>query len=429
MHILFLHDAFPAQFGRLGLELVDRYGWRCSYLVRNFTRCPEPSPAMLERLDIHRYNVPGGAEPDGPPPWPQLYGLYVDQCLAVRDALRSMPDIRPDLIVANGGRGAPTLFVPEAMDAPIVTYCEYYFARSHRDLSYRLDLPPAEPAAFFPRVINAPTLVSLSAAKAGYSATNWQRASFPKRYQPKIEVHFDGVDDQLYAPGPRPTSIVGRSVPDGTKVVTYVARGLESVRAFDLFLAVADRIARARSDVLFVVAGDERAYYGWDSFHAGGIPFKDWAMARVGADPSRFVFLGHVPPGTLADVLRRSDLHLYLTVPFVASWSLFNALSTGLVVLGSDVGPVVEVIEPGVNGLVEPLFDVDRMAETALKVLHDPAEFAPLGHAGRRTIEASYSLDAAIPRLKDFFERTAGWGVTLDSGDQAAGWDQRVSHS
>lgn len=408
MHVLFLHDAFPAQFGRLGLELVEWYGWRCSYLIRNLSRCPEPSPAMLERLEIHRYAVPPGPDGDAMPPWPRIYGRFVEQCRAVLGAIRSIPDLRPDLVVANGGRGAPTLFVPDALDCPIVTYCEYYFARSHRDLSYRLDLPPAEPAPFFPRVINAPTLVSLASAKAGYSATHFQRESFPERFRPKIEVHFDGADDRLYAPGPRPTEIAGRSVPGGTKVVTYVARGLESVRGFDLFLAVARRIMRERPDVLFVVAGDERAYYGWDHFHAGGVPFKDWALQATGVDPSRIVFLGQVPPETLAEVLRRSDLHLYLSVPFVASWSLFNALSTGLVVLGADVEPVREVIEPGVNGLLAPLFDSDAMAEQALRVLDNPAEFAPLGAAGRRTIEERYGIDASVPPLKDFFERMTG---------------------
>ena len=408
MHVLFLHDAFPAQFGRVGLELADRYGWRCSYLVRHFSTCPEPSPAMLQRLEIHRYALPPGPDGDSMPPWPRIYGRYVELCRAVLGAIRAIPGLRPDLVVANGGRGAPTLFVPDALGCPIVTYCEYYFARSHRDLSYRLDLPPAEPAPFFPRVINAPTLASLLSAKAGYSATHFQRDSFPKRFRPRIEVHFDGVDDRLYAPGPRPREIAGRSVPAGTKVVTYVARGLESVRGFDLFLAVAARIIRERSDVLFVVAGDDGAYYGWDHFHAGGTPFKDWAIRKTGVDPSRVVFLGHVPPEVLAGVLRRSDLHLYLSVPFVASWSLFNALSTGLVVLGADVEPVREVIEPGVTGLLSPLFDVDAMADRALRVLGDPAGYAPLGEAARRRVEERYGIDAAVPPLKDFFERTAG---------------------
>lgn len=410
MHILFLHDAFPAQFGRVGLELHQRHGWRCSYLIQNFSSCPLPTAEMLRTLEIHRYAVPPSVDgnDEGGVPWPRSYGRFVEQCEAVHDAIRQIPDLKPDLVVANGGRGAPTLFVPEAIDAKIITYCEYYFARERRDLTYRIDLPPAEPAPFFPRVINATTLASLVHSVAGYSATAWQRDSFPERHRHKIEVHFDGVDAELYKPGARTSTIAGLTISDDLKIVTFVARGLESMRGFDIFVKVANRIARERPDVLFVVAGGDHAYYGWDSFHTGpGATFREWTLNRERPDLSRFIFLGQVAPEVLADVLRRSDLHLYLTVPFVMSWSLFNALSTGLVVLGSDIDPVREVISPGETGLIEPLFDVDRLAETALKVLADPAEYAPLGRAARRLIEEKYSIDAAIPPLKRFFERVA----------------------
>jgi glycosyltransferase involved in cell wall biosynthesis len=359
--------------------------------------------------------VSGETGPE-PPPWPQIYGRYVLQCRAILEALRARPELRPDLAVANGGRGAPTLFLAEVLDCPIVTYCEYYFAQRASDLTYRLDLPPADPAPYFPRVINAPTLASLATSHAGLSPTRWQRDTFPARFRSKIDVHFDGVDERLYAPASsnqaRLTSIAGRSVPPETEVVTFVARGLESLRGFDLFLATADRIARARNDVLFVVAGDDHAYYGWDIIHTGGQPFKDWALAKVGCDPSRFVFLGQVPPETLAEVLRRSDLHLYLSAPFVVSWSLFNALSTGLVVLAGDTDPVREIIEPGVTGLVAPLFDVDSLADKALGVLSRPAEYAPLGEAARRMIEHRYGIEASIPPLKQFFEKQQGAAVS-----------------
>ncbi len=407
MHILFIHDAFPAQFGRVGLELTERYGWQCSYLVRSFTRCPEPSQKMLDSLTIQRYTF--GTRPFGSDqtPWPQLYGEYVEQCAAVLNAAREWPDLRPDLIVANGGRGAPTLYLAEHFDCPIVTYCEYYFARSHRDLTYRIDLPPAEPAPFFPRVINAPTLASLTTSHAGCAPTHWQKQSFPERFHHKIEVHFDGVDEQLYAPGQRVSEIAGRTISPETKVVTFVARGMESMRGFDLFIAAASRIAQERSDVLFVVAGDEKAYYGWDSFHAQGKTFQEWTMSRIPCDPSRFLFLGHVSPETLADVLRRSDLHLYLSVPFVTSWSLFNAMSTGAVVLASDIAPVREIVKHEQNGLLCPLFDTDQMANLALDVLATPAKYAPLGRAARDTILSKYSLDACMPNLKDYYERVA----------------------
>src|SRR5262249_56291638 len=109
-----------------------------------------------------------------------------------------------------------------------------------------------------------------------------------------------------------------------------------------------------------------------------------WVLARGDYDLTRFVFLRHLEPELLADLLGLSDLHLYLTVPFVPSWSLINALACGCVVLASDVEPVRELIEPGVNGLLEPLFDTDRLVETALRGLAEPAGFRPPGDARRR---------------------------------------------
>ncbi len=410
MHILFIHDAFPAQFGRLALELVERYGWRCSFLVQSISSCPTPSPAMLQRLELHQ--VPLAAEHRNKEgiPWPQIYGMYLEQCQAVYQVLRSKPEIRPDLVVAHGGRGAPTLFLPELVNCPIINYCEYYFAFERRDISYRIDLPPAEPAPFFPRCINAPTLASLVDCDSGYSATRWQRESFPARFRSKIEVHFDGIDVDEYAPGAPPRTVCGISIPSDVKVVTYVARGLESVRGFDLFMSVADRITRQRSDVLFLIVGGEEIHYGWDLLHTGVPSFKQWVLNRGAFDLSRIHFLGRILPEQLAEVLRLSDLHLYLTVPFVLSWSLLDAMAAGAVVLASDVGPVREVIEPGANGLLEPLFDVDRLTEAALRVLDDPAAFAGLGRAARRTIEERYSLETAIPELRDYFERVASAG-------------------
>ncbi|QEH34569.1 D-inositol-3-phosphate glycosyltransferase [Aquisphaera giovannonii] len=411
MHVLFLHDAFPAQFGRLGLELTRRHGWRCSYLVQQLSSCPTPSREMLESLEIHQLPLSADHRSSEGIPWPQIFGAYLEQCATVAEALRARPGLRPDLVVAHGGRGAPTLFLRDHVDAPLVVYCEYYFATSHRDISYRIDLPPAEPAPFFPRCINAPTLAALVDCDAGYSATRWQRDSFPDRFRPKIEPLFDGIDTELYRPGPPPQTlpIGGKDVaiPSETKVVTFVSRGLESIRGFDLFMEVASRILRERSDVLFVVVGGEEIHYGWDRLHTGSPSFKQWVLGRGDYDLSRFLFTGRILPEHLAEILRRSDLHIYLTAPFVVSWSLFNAMATGLPVLASDVAPVREVVESGVNGLLEPLFDVDRLAATALEVLARPADFEGIRRQARRTIEERYSLDACIPPIKGFLERVA----------------------
>lgn len=410
MHLLFIHQAFPAQFGRLALELTTRYGWRCSVLVEALSNCPSPTREMLDRLDVQRFTVPDEARSNDDVPWPQLYGHWLHHCRAVFEAVRARPDLRPDLVVAHGARGPLALFLPELLSCPIVNYAEYYFAPSHADLTYRIDLPPAEPAPFFPRAINAPVLTSLIAADAAYSPTRWQRDSFPKRFRHHIDVHFDGIDTALYRPHEVPTERVagllgGRAIPPGTRLVTYVARGLESMRGFDLFMKVADRICRERADVLFVVVGSEDTYYGWDRLHTGQPSFKQWVMNQGTYDLSRFLFLNHILPEHLADLLCLSDLHIHLTVPFAVSWSLLNAMACGCVVLASDVPSVREFIEPGRNGLVEPLFDVDRLTCVALRVLADPDEFRPLGEAARRLIDEHYDLDVAVPELKAYFEQ------------------------
>ena len=411
MHVLFIHDAFPAQFGRLALELKRRYGWRCSFLVQSLSSCPTPTTEMLEELELHQVPLAAEHRSSEGVPWPQIFGLYLEQCQAVYDALRARPALRPDLVVAHGGRGAPTLFLKDLLDSPVVNYCEYYFATSHRDISYRIDLPPAEPAPFFPRCINAPTLASLVDCDAGYSATHWQKQSFPARFHSRIEVLFDGIDTELYRPGPAPRKIGETGIAEGTKVVTFVSRGLESIRGFDLFMKVADRISRHRSDVLFVVVGGEEIHYGWDKLHTGMPSFKQWVLSQGNYDLSRFLFLGRILPELLADVLRLSDLHIYLSAPFVVSWSLFNAMATGVPVLAADVPPVREVVEPGVNGLLEPLFDIDRLTAAAIEVLDKPAEYQNLGTAARASIEDRYGIETCIPPLKAFFERVASAGT------------------
>ncbi len=405
MHVLFIHRAFPAQFGRLALELNRRHRWKCSFLVEHLSRCPPPSPEMRERLHIH---VMPRSDPGAPtPPWPQTFGKSLERARAVAEAVRALPDLRPDLVVGHGGL-TPTLFLHEVLDCPIVDFCEYYFARRRSDLTYRLDLPPAEPALFYPRCINAAALVSLEACDAAYAPTVWQRDSFPPRFHSKIEVQRDGVDLDLYRPGMPASVVAGRPLPPDVRVLTFVARGLESMRGFDLFMRAAQEIGRRRPDVQFIVVGEEATHYGWDSLYADGMTFKQWVLNRGEYDLSRFLFLGHVEPEELAEVLRRSDLHIYWSVPFVPSWSLFNAMASGCVVLAADTPAVREIIKPGVNGLLEPFFDVERFTEMACEVLAHPAAFRPVGQAARRLMEEEYGLDKAVLDIKTFLERTVG---------------------
>jgi glycosyltransferase involved in cell wall biosynthesis len=146
--------------------------------------------------------------------------------------------------------------------------------------------------------------------------------------------------------------------------------------------------------------------YGGDAKVTGDKTFKEWVLEQDDYDLSRFVFTGLMPTPALAQLLAMSDLHIYLTVPFVLSWSMMNALACGTTVLASDTAPVREMIEHEKNGLLVDFFDTDGFVALAHRVLDAPGEFKPLGAAGVELIRRSYSLDVCIPRMAQLYEET-----------------------
>jgi glycosyltransferase involved in cell wall biosynthesis len=159
--------------------------------------------------------------------------------------------------------------------------------------------------------------------------------------------------------------------------------------------------------VVFAVVGEDRVCYGGDAEVTGGKSFKEWVLSRGEYDLCRFVFTGLLPPAELARLLAVSDLHVYLTVPFVLSWSLFDALACGAVVLASDTAPVREVVADGATGLLADFFDADGLADRVGQVLDDPGAFRHLGRAGCELVRERYSLDACVPRMLDLYDEAA----------------------
>jgi glycosyltransferase involved in cell wall biosynthesis len=186
--------------------------------------------------------------------------------------------------------------------------------------------------------------------------------------------------------------------------VTYVSRGFESMRGFDIFMQAAKKICQRMPNVLFLVIGTDRIAYGGDESYTGGKSFKQWVMDREAYDLSRIKFVGRLPMDELGRTLASSDLHMYLTVPFVLSWSMMDALSCGAVVLGSDTSPVREMIQDGVNGLLADFFSPDDFAGKACRVLADPDAYRPLGRAAEQMVVDRYSLDAVLPQMLQLYE-------------------------
>ena len=180
------------------------------------------------------------------------------------------------------------------------------------------------------------------------------------------------------------------------------------MRGFDIFMRIAKRLCDQRDDVLFVVVGEDRVAYGGDQRFTEGKTFKHWVLGQDDYDLERILFLGRIPTEELAQLFSITDLHIYLTAPFVLSWSLMDALSCGAKVLASDTAPLREMVTPGENGLLFDFFDVESAVEQASQVLDRPAEYEGMGTRASQIIREKYSMDVCLPQILQLYDSVVG---------------------
>lgn len=397
MHVLFVHKNFPAQFGHIAHALVHQHGWQCTFL----SQLPDAEIKGIQRL---QYKVRSGAT-QATHYCSRTFENAIWHSHAVYEIAKAHPELRPDLIVGHSGFGS-TLFLKELYDCQIVNYFEYYYRSRDSDLDFRPDQPVRELDRLRSQTRNAMILLDLQACTVGYCPTAWQRSLFPVEYQAKLSAIHDGIDTTFWRKRDVPRVIAGQTIPADMHVVTYVSRGFESMRGFDIFMQVAGQICKARSDVLFVCVGSDRVAYGGDLNHIAEKSFREHVLAQDDYDLDRFLFTGAVKPTELVNIFSLSDLHIYLTVPFVLSWSLLNALACECTVLASATPPVEEMIQHNSNGLLCDFFDVDGFTKQALCVLDRPEDFGQLGKAGKALIDEKYSLETTLPQLLHLLQAT-----------------------
>jgi glycosyltransferase involved in cell wall biosynthesis len=418
MRVLYVHQNFPAQFGHIASHLANTRKWECSFVS-------ETPAGVVGGVQKIQYKLAGGATTHN-----HFCSRTFENAIwhsdAVYQAIKARKDYKPDLIVGHSGFGS-TLFLRELYpEVPCVNMFEFYYHPhgTDSDMDFRHDLGwHLEDQKYMrARARNAMILLDLQNCDAAYAPTQFQKSRFPAEYLPKLDVIFDGVDrahfnghDDSFRPpiasrGPR--TLAGISIPAGTRVVTYVSRGFESMRGFDIFMQVADRVCREFPDVIFIVVGSDRIAYGGDSAYIGEAKtFKDWVLARGNFNLNRIHFVGRIPPVELATLLAATDLHIYLTVPFVLSWSMMDAMSCGAVVLGSATAPVQEMITDGQTGLLADFFDADTFVTKAIDVLKDPEAYRPMGRAAEQLIAEKYSLESVLPKMIGLYERTLNRNV------------------
>jgi glycosyltransferase involved in cell wall biosynthesis len=402
VHVLYVHQNFPAQFGHIAGYLIREHDWRCTFVSQT-------EPGTVSGIRKVRYEPVGGATRQTHY-FSRTFENAVAHAHGVYQALKPMKDaVRPDIVVGHSGFGS-TLFLPELWpDVPVVNHFEYFYRSRDSDMDFRKEWPPAEEDVLRSRARNAMILLDLEYCAAGYSPTRYQHSLLPEAYRDKVHVIHDGIDTSFWRRQPVPDELIARlEIPPETRVVTYVSRGMESMRGFDIFMRVARQVYERFPDVVFLVVASERVAYGGDLKHIPQRSFKEYVLDQEDYDLERIRFLGNQPPDVLARILSLSDLHIYLTVPFVLSWSVLDAMACGCVVLGSDTAPVREVITDGRNGLLRGFHDVDGLAESAVEVLKDPGSYRELGAAARATVAERFSLEAVLPRMLRLYEEDTG---------------------
>ena len=263
----------------------------------------------------------------------------------------------PDAIVAHPGWGE-TLYAKEVFPhARLIHFCEWYYGQPGADMGFDPEFPSPEGDALRIRARNAAQLVAFEASDRLVSPTAWQASRVPAAFRDRLSVIHDGIDTDLLRPDPGARIALGRdgvSLGPDDEVVTFVNRNLEPYRGYHSFMRALPEILRRRPRARAVIVGGSDTSYG--AKPPEGRTWREIYLdeVRSALDLSRVHFVGKVPYRDYVDLLRISAAHVYLTYPFVLSWSMLEAMALGCCIVGSATPPVEEVIRHGENGLLVP---------------------------------------------------------------------------
>lgn len=397
MNILFLHPNFPAQFRHLVTALAKNFQNKVVF----GTKREEGSisgvlkaiytPSRQARRETHHYvrNLENAV----------IQGQAVYRLAEQLKKERFIPDV----VYGHSGWG-PTLFIKDIFPkAELLCFFEWFYHAHGTDA----DFDPKEPLTADDeariRIKNTPMLTDLYSCDRGLSPTYWQRQQFPPEFHNKITVRHDGVDTNYFHPKPGAKLVLQNKNLDLSEVdeiVTYVARGMEPYRGFPQFMEAVSILLKKRPNCHVVIVGDDRVAYGRSL--PEGESYKKLMLDTYDYDLARLHFTGSLPYSQYLQVIQASSVHVYLTRPFVLSWSMLEVMSTGGLVLGSKTPPVEEVIEDGVNGLLVDFFAIDRIVERIEEVLDHPDKMANLRVKARETIQEKYDLSRLLPEHIDW---------------------------
>ncbi|MEO1561476.1 MAG: glycosyltransferase [Cyanobacteria bacterium J06632_19] len=312
----------------------------------------------------------------------------------------------PDIVYGHSGWG-PTLFIKDAFPkATLLCYFEWFYQAHGSDADFDPKDPLTHDDEARIRIKNAPILIDLYSCDRGLSPTNWQRQQFPTEYRSKITVNHDGIDTEYFKPLPEAKLVLSRinlDLSSVEEIITYVARGMEPYRGFPQFMETVALIQQKRPNCHVVIVGEDRVAYGKQL--PDNKTYKQLMLEEVPLDMTRVHFTGLLPYTEYLQVLQASSVHIYLTRPFVLSWSMLEALSTGCLIVASNTAPVTEVIEDGANGLLVDFFSPEQICSRVEEVLNHPDKMSSIRERARETILQKYDLAQLLPKHLEWIQQ------------------------
>jgi glycosyltransferase involved in cell wall biosynthesis len=416
LRVLFIHQNLPGQFRRLIRYLQTRPD------VELVAIGEEAAVARMQsemRLGP-RVRTIGYPKPDGPGEKTHHYLRYFEACIRRGQAVtRVCVELKqqgwtPDVVVCHPGWGE-ALFVKDVFPrARLVVFCEFWWAADGLDVGFDPEYPASFDDRLRIRIKNSVLMQSLLAADDGVTPTAWQHSVHPPELRHKIREIHEGIDTAYLTPDPqaRLTLPDGRVLTRAQPVLTYVARNLEPYRGFHVFMRSLPRLLAGNPELQVVVVGGDGVSYGRRP-PEGFASYREALCAELGdsVDWSRVHLLGKLPYASYRTVLQVSSLHIYLTYPFVLSWSMLEAMAVGVPVLGSDTAPVREVIRDGENGFLAGFFDAAALADRALDLIARRDEIASTGLRGRETVLRDYDFESVgLPAYLELLKPLAKGG-------------------
>ena len=394
MKVLFVHQNCPGQFKHLAPSLaadgheVVFIGQKNKLTPKGVKRLEyEPHRKVTEK--IHPYLA--GTEA----------AVLNGQAVARVGFALKEKGFSPDVMIGNPGWGE-TLFLKDVWpNVPLISLSEFYYNGRGSDVGFDPEFATGPDAVLRARARNSQHLLAIEAADLAYAPTDWQKAQFPKAYHDKIRVIHDGIDVDKLRPDPEARFKLpgGRELSRDDEVLTYVSRNLEPYRGFHSFMRALPMVLEQRPNAQVVIVGGDEVSYGGRP--KGGGNWRDVMLKEVGELPDRVHFTGRIPYADYLRLMQVSSVHVYLTYPFVLSWSMLEAMACGAFVVGSATPPVEEVIEEGRNGWLVDFFDIAAMAERITEALVARNNMKALRQAARKTVVSRYSLKDCLTAQKD----------------------------